>query len=240
MNVNPTFAKFWSCRSVTHQVLLDRLTVNNVSVFVAYLAHLARLTPNQLTVISMLFAVLSFAAAIVLPADRPAFSILVVFALAEFSYLLDCADGQLARATDSASKFGAFLDKGVDKFNNILFLAAFFAYAFRHYVFTDDMGRAKVFLLVGFFLLISNTSRYIVRQYFLAMYEEKKEKSEDKDGLVMILMKNFMDIQFSLIIFILFIFWPLVSLSLFILQATLLIAAYFRYFPRARKADRAS
>lgn len=81
--------------------------------FFAYLSSKLGLTPNMVTLLSAFFIVLSVLLLSVggLGSSKVAIGF---FALMVIAYGLDCADGQLARATKQNSKLGAWLDHLVD------------------------------------------------------------------------------------------------------------------------------
>jgi phosphatidylglycerophosphate synthase len=79
---------------------------------VVYALRNTRVTPNQVTFMSALIA----AGAGVMMALLPGWTWLVVAALVfEFSFVLDCADGQLARLRKTASPLGHLLDFLMDE-----------------------------------------------------------------------------------------------------------------------------
>jgi phosphatidylglycerophosphate synthase len=75
------------------------------------------ISPNALT---LLGAVVAFAAALVILFGRP---VLGAFVLA-FSGLLDLMDGALARSTDRITPFGGFLDSVLDRYSDLLIMGA--------------------------------------------------------------------------------------------------------------------
>lgn len=79
----------------------------------AFMASRVGLTPNQLTLTSGLLVLVAMVALLVLGFGSLV-GALSVFFLMVVSYALDCADGQLARATGQCSKYGAWLDHVVD------------------------------------------------------------------------------------------------------------------------------
>jgi len=80
------------------------------------------LTPNQVTFLG-LFTFVGAAALLVFVRDWTGF--LAAAAVLELSYLLDCADGQLARIKGMTSEVGAYLDFFVDEVKALLLVAAF-------------------------------------------------------------------------------------------------------------------
>lgn len=80
-----------------------------------------RVTPNQITFLSMAVAVAGFALLLALP-GAPGL-ILGVLGI-ELAYVLDCVDGQLARVTGRTSAVGGELDFLMDEFKAYLLVAA--------------------------------------------------------------------------------------------------------------------
>ncbi|MEZ7956290.1 MAG: CDP-alcohol phosphatidyltransferase family protein [Rubritalea sp.] len=81
--------------------------------FCAFLASRVGMTPNHLTLLSGLLTPLTMGVMLYGIGKGIVWALLVV-ALLMFSYSLDCADGQLARATKQTSKYGAWLDHVLD------------------------------------------------------------------------------------------------------------------------------
>lgn len=84
---------------------------------VVYLLRNTRITPNQITFMSALIA----AAACALFVAWPSWTgLIVAAAVFEFSFVLDCADGQLARHRKIASPIGHLLDFLMDELKAML------------------------------------------------------------------------------------------------------------------------
>jgi hypothetical protein len=81
----------------------------------------SRITPNQITFASLATFV---AAAALLALERGYVGLLVAVAVLEFSYVLDCTDGQLARLKNQSSPVGAHLDFLMDELKAFLLVAA--------------------------------------------------------------------------------------------------------------------
>lgn len=229
--------QFWRERNASDPVLLDQYSVNNVSFFVAYLSSLLRVTPNQLSVLSAVFSVCAFAAALFLPPGELAMPILLIYALSQFAYLLDCADGQLARATNQTSEFGAFLDKGVDVASRFLAFGGAFAFLYRHALAAGDLATAHASLLVGFLFLLAGAARFLAWQKFVHMYGGRESRTRKSPGLAQRLVVSLMDHQLSLAGILLFLVSPFAGFLLFGVQTIILAAVYVRYFVRARRID---
>jgi phosphatidylglycerophosphate synthase len=115
---------------------------------VVYALRNTRVTPNQVTFLSALVA----AGAGVMLALLPGWTWLVVAALVfEFSFVLDCADGQLARLRKTASPLGHLLDFLMDE------LKAMFIFGCVAIRLWRDTGDARMLLvgIIGGFCLAS-------------------------------------------------------------------------------------
>ncbi|MEZ9645211.1 CDP-alcohol phosphatidyltransferase family protein [Vibrio sp. 10N.261.52.C2] len=94
------------------------------------LAYKCRLSPNTVTVLSLLFFIFGgffFVAGWYLYT-------LVFWVI---SYVLDCTDGSLARATKKTSVFGAFLDVSIDRFCSTVYLLLIYSKLSLGYSFSD-------------------------------------------------------------------------------------------------------
>lgn len=230
-----TPGQFWRKRNLGSHLTLDRWTVHNVSVFAAYLAYKLGVSPNGVSLASGIFSVCTIVAAALLPAGELTFSILVVWGLAQFAYLLDCADGQLARITNKTSELGAFLDKSMDVSGTMLQFGAFSIFVYRHYADVGDMAQAHLFLYAGLIFVFFKISRFVVWQFFLNMLPETYETSKTRPAVVSEVLKNLADHQISLMNMLVFLVSPIACLSIYIAQTVLIALAWARYFPRAIK-----
>ncbi|MDI3290046.1 CDP-alcohol phosphatidyltransferase family protein [Polyangium sp. 15x6] len=82
--------------------------------------HRTPLTPNQITILSLSIAVTGSALFVALPSYRGS---LVAVLVLELAYLLDCADGMLARYKKLASPTGHLFDFFVDELKAVLLVA---------------------------------------------------------------------------------------------------------------------
>lgn len=231
------FSKFWAERNIGDFVVLDQLTVHNASVVVAYVCYRLGITPNQLSWSCGVFSFFAFLSAVLLPSDRLVLAVAVVYLFAQLSYLLDCADGQLARSSDTETRFGAFLDKGVDIFGFILHFGAFFAFLYRHYAAQGNQEVANLALAVGFVFLLARTARFLTWQNFVHVYDEQDRQTQGKDGFSMMVIKSGMEHQFSLFLVLLFLISPGATFVLFLIQSVIFFGAYFRYFLRVHHIE---
>lgn len=90
---------------------------------VAFIAISIGMTPNILTLLSTLFAVAGIMVIILRPNDWMAGVLSLL--LLQLCYITDLSDGIVARFQNRSSKFGAFLDIFLDRFNNFLVFGGF-------------------------------------------------------------------------------------------------------------------
>ncbi len=89
---------------------------------VVYALRRTPVTPNQVTFLGAAVFIGVAAALIALPGWS---GMLVAAAVLEVSYVLDCADGQLARLKGMTSDVGAYLDFLMDEFKALILVGAF-------------------------------------------------------------------------------------------------------------------
>jgi phosphatidylglycerophosphate synthase len=80
-----------------------------------------RIAPNQVTFASLALFVLAAALLVLMPGHR---GLIWAVCVAELSYVLDCADGQLARLRGTSSPVGAHLDFLMDELKAFVLVAA--------------------------------------------------------------------------------------------------------------------
>jgi CDP-L-myo-inositol myo-inositolphosphotransferase len=97
---------------------IDRLIVRPCASLVVRAVFRTSLTPNHLTVISFFLALV---AGLVYTVGRPVFFI-IGGCLSMLSTVFDNADGQLARAKNMTSRYGAFLDLFLDRIADFIVL----------------------------------------------------------------------------------------------------------------------
>lgn len=233
-----TLMNFWNNRNVGDSNLPDHYSTNNVSVVIAWLAYKLRITPNQLSVMSGVIASAAFGLALFLPAADLTSSLLWLFGFAQMAYIFDCADGQLARTTNQESEFGAFLDTGIDVAGSFLAFGSVFVLTYRHFAALSDFDNANRILFVGFVFLLARTARFLVWQKFVDTYIIRESAIRKPPGPAHHLLVGLINHQTSLAVILVFLFSPNLALLLFGAQATLLMAAYVRYFYRAHRVER--
>lgn len=229
-----SFGYFWTRRHEGVTLLIDRYVAYNLSVFATFCSARAGLTPNHVSLISVAFAAVAFLLGVFLPAGDMLSSVAMIYAASQIAYVFDCADGQLARATDTTSKYGDFFDKSIDIISNTLIFGGYFAFLYRHFVTIDEPGTAPSWLLLGFFFLTARAARFAVWQRLEAEHGPALSGQETREGMAVALLKNFMDMQVSLFGMLLFPFVPELAFALFSTQTLILAAVYVRYFARAK------
>ena len=226
--------RFWARRHDCVTLFIDRKVAYNLAVPIAYGSARARLTPNQVSLASGVTAFVAFLLGISLPPDQVLVPILLIYGTSQLSYVFDCADGQLARVTGTKSKFGDFFDKSIDITAFTLMFGGYFAYLYRYLMAVGDSEAAARWLLLGFFFLLARTSRFAVWQRFEAEYGAEGAERATSDGWIVVVLKNFMEMQVSLFGMLLFPFAPELAYALFAMQTVILAAVYARYFFRAK------
>ena len=236
----PSLRRHWQGRNDGDAPQLDRLFPNNVSFFVAFTAERLSLTPNHLSVASGAIGATVFAVAFLLSSDERTLALVSLYLLAQLAFILDCADGQLARATDTTSAFGAFLDSGIDLPCRALMFGGVFAYLFRHFHGAGDLRFANFVLAVGFVFLLAGQARLSVNLLYRQRYADRdggfamSAWRRALSGVVIELMGT----QVSLLLILVVIASPGVGLAAYTMQSILLTTAYFRYFVRAARIER--
>jgi len=133
---------FWARRNEVFSHPWTMAVNEPVGAILAYAAYCVHLSPNQVTILSLLVSTLSAAAYYYLPGTYGAS--LVLFLLFQIAYGLDCADGQLARGTNTCSSFGKWLDIAVDLAGTLTIPFAMAAYGAAH-----SKGQLVAFYFVG-------------------------------------------------------------------------------------------
>lgn len=117
------FRDFWSQRyAMPGQYFLTRHFSLRLGSVLAYVAYRAGATPNLVTALGLVTMLLA-SACLALAAEHPAFAVAALL-LFQFGFGLDCADGQLARATLRTGRFGAWLDVACDHARYVAILLA--------------------------------------------------------------------------------------------------------------------
>ena len=146
----------WSEIAAIYRASKKKRDINRFTEYVArppaalvvYAVKGSRITPNQITFLSALIAAGSCAMFALLPGWPWLIAAALVF---EFSFVLDCADGQLARLRKTASPLGHLLDFLMDELKAMLMFGCVAVRLWRETA--DD--RLLVVGLAGLFCLAS-------------------------------------------------------------------------------------
>ncbi len=111
-----------------HDQLFNVYAMRPVAAGVVALVYRTRVTPNQITVASLLVFLVSAAALVALPTWRGG---LAAVAILYASYSLDCAEGMLARFKKLASKGGHLFDFFCDELKAVLLVGTLAVRAWR-------------------------------------------------------------------------------------------------------------
>ncbi len=170
-------------RSVKAEDLrFNRYIARPKAAVLVYVLRRTRITPNQVTLFSLLVAVTGFATLVLCPGRIGLIAAAIVL---HFAFVLDCVDGQLARIKGLSSSVGAYLDFLVDEIKAVLLIAScsarlaldgkipFWGTEFRPDVFWLCVG------LVGVCVAASgiSTTTFMRRpEYFEAVHGQKGER----------------------------------------------------------------
>lgn len=123
-----------------HDSIFTSLITRHLSRVVTFLLlkYDQRVSPNQVSVYSLLLAIL---ACLLFINDNYWFRVLGVI-LMQVSFVFDCCDGEIARYKNMGSKFGAWLDSAADRFKEILMFASLTYLAYAQY-------QEKLVLIIG-------------------------------------------------------------------------------------------
>jgi phosphatidylglycerophosphate synthase len=119
-------------------------------------ANYTRFTPNQITVMAFMIGLLS--AYFFLYGTQ--YYLIIGACLFEFSFILDCIDGRIARLKELKSKFGAYLDTMSDFIKHFLVILGL---VYGQYLITKDIS----FLAYGYIFIFSEgtflASSFVIR-----------------------------------------------------------------------------
>lgn len=118
-------------------ILWNRFVARPLAAIVIVPLERTRVTPNQITLASLFVFLFAAALLILLPGQQGLLTAVVVI---ELSYVLDCADGQLARLRGTSSPIGAHFDFLMDELKAFVLVAATAARLYQ------DSGDARVLL----------------------------------------------------------------------------------------------
>lgn len=139
---------------------VERYFTRPLASVIARLVFRTPVTPNHLTLVSLL---LGIAAAAAYLGGRHAWFVLAGI-LVQMSSIFDCADGMLARSRDACTRYGAYLDLFCDRVVDFLFLAGitlgWFFYSGSRLLFSIGLLNIGLyFLQVSLFYLMRDYQR---------------------------------------------------------------------------------
>ncbi len=144
--------------------LYSRFVNRPVGRYFAALGQLIGMTPNQMTMAS---AVCTFSAIAVLASTEPSWwSGFVIAALLVLGFILDSADGQLARLTGSSSPAGEWLDHVVDCARSVMIHTAVLVSFYRFFARSTDWVLAVplVFQFAAVVLFVAGTLAALLKR----------------------------------------------------------------------------
>jgi phosphatidylglycerophosphate synthase len=136
----PSIAETYRLTKKTPDLFWNEYVCRPVAAVLVHALSGTRITPNQVTLASLLVAVVAAAMLIVLPGYAGLVAAVIVY---EISYVLDCVDGMLARLRNVQSVPGHLFDFLMDEIKAFLILGAS---SVRLYL---DRERNDVYLLLG-------------------------------------------------------------------------------------------
>jgi len=137
----PAFSDYWSLRYSARGPLVTRVASQRAGAVCAWAAQQAGASPSHVTLASASVFLVAAVLFVALPEGIAA--ALACVLLFELGYALDCADGQLARATQRVSAAGATLDIRCDYVRNLALAIAFATWLWSH-----GLGAASATALV--------------------------------------------------------------------------------------------
>lgn len=148
------------------QIILKPLVYRLVWLYANY----TKFTPNQITITSFIFGLLS--AYFFLQGTK--INLIIGALLFEVSYILDCVDGRIARLKALESKIGGYLDITTDV---IKYCFIIICMAYGQYNITRDIW----FFLLGYTFLSIEFVSMISNNYFANIRKENKKGANHKE-----------------------------------------------------------
>jgi len=232
---NRTFSQFVGVRNAKHHPFIDKLIINNLSIVLAFGFYRLGLSANHVTALRGVLSIIYFTMALFLASDDIAFSILAIFLFAYLIYALDCADGQLARATKTESRFGNFFDICIDTIAHSLVYGGIFLYAYRYYLYIGDVYYMNLSIVVGLLFLISQTSRFFILHIYDRIYGDLLDLQNPPAIVDDVIMSAF-GLQSQIFGILLFLVSPALAFLFFVLHTVVAAASCLRYLWRGHRA----
>jgi len=144
----PTIAETYRLTRKLPDLPWNQYVCRPVAAVVVHALADTRVTPNQITLASLVVAACAAALLVLLPAGSTV-ALVVAVLVFESSYVLDCADGMLARLRNQQSTAGHLFDFLMDEIKAFAILGAS---SVRLWL---EHGRDERYLLLGIFGLVS-------------------------------------------------------------------------------------
>ncbi len=238
MSAKPRFEEFWSARDGGYEIAVNRWATSHAAALAAYISARLGLTPNQVTLLSLVCGLVGFLLAFGLPVSRPEISIAVIVIFAELTFILDCADGLLARVTDTATPYGSFIDHTLDIASQTCALSAVFVFAYRAGLSLQNPELANAALVVGFLFLVARITRHTAIHLSASWFGQQTTALRPKGNVLNRLLTNLLEYQVSMIAVVAYLLSPVLSLAIFGAQTLICAAAVTRRIVRAMKLER--
>jgi phosphatidylglycerophosphate synthase len=229
----------WAKRGAGFDTTFSRVTISHSAALVAIAASFLGMTPNHLTLLSCLAGIAAFITAFLLPTDQPVISILVLFVIASFAFVLDCADGILARGTNRATRFGGFFDHTLDVVTQTCGLAAIFVFAYRSGLASNNTEFANAALVTGFiFLLIREARNFSIHLYQATFSPKRVARNLPRIAAIATgVIKSLLTYQFSMLAVLVYLASPIASFAMFGVQTAVIFVSLVRCIGRARRLE---
>lgn len=146
------FSAFWSRQYAAGGAPPTWVIAQRLAAPLAWAAFRMRLTPSQVTLTGLLFSICGATAYALAPTGWAGAGL--TFGLLALGYLFDCADGQVARATQRTSEHGAWLDV----FCDYITLSALPAAMLWHHIAEGRTQWQLLLLVAASFVLVAGRS----------------------------------------------------------------------------------
>ena len=237
MKDKPDFNAIWAKRGAGFETAFSRTTTSHSAALVAFVSSWLGMTPNHLTLLSCLAGVAAFIIAFLLPTGQPVISVIVLFVVAELVFVLDCADGILARGTNSTTRFGSYFDHTLDVVSQTCGLAAIFVFAYRAGLASNNTEFAQAALIIGFLFLLAREARNTAVHLYHEMFSPERAPLDSSHTVAtaVSVLKSLHTYQVSMMAVLVYLASPIASLVIYGMQAALLTISTFRHIGRARR-----
>lgn len=189
----PKLTDFWQRKFAAGGPPVTWLFSQRLGAVLAWLGFQLRLSPSMVTLLAGFCAILGAALYALLPTSLDA--AWLSFILLQCAYALDCADGQLARATGRSSELGAWLDVFMD-FLGIVSLS--FAILYCLLIQSAD-------LVLAFISVAVLTAGRVVCLYTASWFRQEAKQSIRPQGGVLLIFRHVVAVLTDLPVVLLFV-----------------------------------